>query len=73
MTRQATSPEKVALETLVDACGLDGVLYALSEIAGAKAAHIAANDQNDHRLAGGWSSMATHIDELAAEVGLYLP
>lgn len=53
--RDLTVREKEELECLIDACGLQAVTEALSEITGLKAEHIATNWQ-DATLAKRWAT-----------------
>ena len=54
--RDLNQNERNELETLVDACGIDSVLMALSEICGEKSEHILSNWQ-DTILAKRWATV----------------
>lgn len=60
----------IALEAMVDKVGLRNVVYALSNIASAKADHIHANWQ-DHELAIRWEDDALKLDAIAHRINAY--
>ena len=59
--------EKQTLETLIDAYGLEGVLYAIGDICAEKADHIRSNWQ-DERLAKEWSKRTIRVTRTADAV-----
>ena len=66
MPRDLDQSEVHDLEALVDACGLDSVLMALSEVCGLKAEHVA-NHWQDASLAKAWATMCGKIGILSTE------
>lgn len=54
------------LEEVVDRCGLDSMLYALSEMASEKAQHIRASYDAHDRTALAWEQMASRLGTCAA-------
>jgi hypothetical protein len=67
MTKQFTENEMETLETMVDRTSLSDVLYALEQIALAKAEHIAANWQ-DYGSAALWETDARMVAKTAQKV-----
>ena len=66
MPRDLTQTETHDLEMLVDTCGLDSVLMALSEVCGLKAAHIAEHWQ-DTNLAKAWLTLEGKLGVISTE------
>lgn len=60
----------LALEAMVDKVGLRNVVYALAQIADAKAEHIHTNWQ-DHALAKKWENDASKLDAIAHRINGY--
>jgi hypothetical protein len=72
MARDITDAEKLALETLIDACGLTDVLDVIGEICHGKADHIREAWQ-DETLASEWNGLGKSVDAItynAARKGL---
>lgn len=65
--RDMNDAERVLLESMVDRCGVDGVLMALSEVCGAKAEHIA-HAWQDASLAKHWARVEGMIGTLVPDV-----
>ena len=61
------TPAMNRLEAMVDKVGLSNVLYALAQVAWAKADHLHANWQ-DKEAAKCWESDASKIEKLAARI-----
>jgi len=57
-----------ALEAMVDQIGLDGVLYALANIAGFKAYHMLEKCQQDEELARSWQRDAATVEKCGDDV-----
>ena len=66
--RDLDKDERVALEYVMDVCGVDEVLMALSEICGEKAEHIAVNWQ-DAGLAKRWATLEGAIGVIVPKAG----
>jgi hypothetical protein len=66
--RDLHQDERVSLEHLMDVCGVDAVLMALSEICGEKAVHIAENWQ-DASLAKRWATLEGAIGVIVPKAG----
>lgn len=56
ISRDLNTNELADLETLIDCCGIDSVLMAVSEICGEKAEHVQTNWQ-DTALAKRWATL----------------
>ena len=68
MGRDLIAVEKIALETLIDACGIEAVLQALSEACGAISV-IVATDQQDAARAKCWAMLEGALGMLSTKVG----
>jgi len=66
MSRDLTGCEKVDLELLVDATGLESLLQALSELCGA-VSEIVAVDQQDAARAKRWATMEGALGVLSTK------
>lgn len=59
---QLTNDEAVALEAMIDRCGLETVVAALALICGEKAEHVRSNWQ-DRALAKAWDRCGAHLSK----------
>ena len=66
--RDLDKDERLIIESMMDGCGVDAVLMALSEICGEKAVHIAENWQ-DVSLAKRWATLEGAIGVIVPKAG----